>query len=293
MISQHMGKGRGRALGSGAALGTSPQRRVTHGSVRSCGRSGRSLVVPDVHFYLGQGDAIEWLGTLAAECVDLIVTDPAYESLEKHRAKGTTTRLSHSKSSSNDWFPIFPNTRFRELFAQIYRVLKRDSHFYMFCDQETMFVAKPLAEAAGFRFWKPLVWDKKQIGMGYHFRARYEFILFFEKGKRRLNDLGQPDVIECQRIRGGYPTEKPVAVNRILIEQSTRPGDIVLDPFMGSGSAGEAALRSGRGFIGCDLLERSVSIARERLSPLGGEAPRRSEFLAPQAPQRSLFREAM
>ena len=53
-----------------------------------------------------------------------------------------------------------------------------------------MFVAKPEAERAGFRFWKPLVWDKKTIGMGYHYRARYEFILFFEKGKRRLNDLG-------------------------------------------------------------------------------------------------------
>jgi hypothetical protein len=49
-----------------------------------------------------------------------------------------------------------------------------------------MFVAKPIGEAAGFHFWKPLVWDKKAMGMGYHYRARYEFVLFFEKGKPKL-----------------------------------------------------------------------------------------------------------
>ena len=45
--------------------------------------------------------------------------------------------------------------------------------------------------------------------MGYHYRSRYEFILFFEKGKRRLNDLGIADIIEAPRVHGGYPTEKP------------------------------------------------------------------------------------
>jgi DNA modification methylase len=109
---------------------------------------------------LAQLDAVEWLASLPAGSVDLLITDPPYESLEKHRAIGTTTRLKHSKASSNDWFSIFPNRRFPELFAAVHRVLKKNSHFYLFCDQETMFVAKPLAEQAGFKFWKPLVWDK-------------------------------------------------------------------------------------------------------------------------------------
>ena len=43
-----------------------------------------------------------WLRSLKAGSVDLLITDPAYESLEKHRAVGTTTRLAHSKASSND-----------------------------------------------------------------------------------------------------------------------------------------------------------------------------------------------
>ena len=200
---------------------------------------------------------------------DLVITDPPYESLEKHRAVGTTTRLKHSKASSNDWFDIFPNQRFPELFAEIHRVLAPDRHFYLFCDPETMFVAKPLAEAAGFRFWKPLIWDKRRIGMGYHYRARYECVLFFEKGKRKLSDLGVADIIEVPRVVGGYPAEKPAAVSQVLVTQSSSPGQVVLDPFTGSGSVGEAAVTAGRHFIGNDLCEEAVAVARKRLVQAG------------------------
>ena len=100
---------------------------------------------------------------------------------------------------------------FEELFTEVHRVLKRNTHFYLYCDPETMFVAKPIAEKVGFKFWKQIVWDKVAIGMGYHYRARYEFILFFEKGKRRPNDLGVADVITVPRIHRGYPAEKPPA----------------------------------------------------------------------------------
>jgi DNA modification methylase len=100
-------------------------------------------------FLLAQTDAVAWLRGLPAESVDLVVTDPPYESLEKHRAVGTTTRLKHSKASSNDWFAIFENARFPALFAELFRVLRRNRHLYLFCDAETMFAAKPVAEAAG------------------------------------------------------------------------------------------------------------------------------------------------
>jgi site-specific DNA-methyltransferase (adenine-specific) len=215
---------------------------------------------------VARGDAIDWLNGLSPNSVDLVITDPPYESLEKHRAIGTTTRLKHSKSSSNNWFKIFPNERFPALFKAIFRVLKNNSHLYLFCDQTTLFVIKPMAEAAGFTFWKPLVWDKKTIGMGYHYRARYEFILFFEKGKRKLNHLGIADVLECPRIVRGYPTEKPVMVSRTLIEQSSNIGETVIDPFAGSGSVGVAAIESGRYFLGNDIAEEAVQCARKRLA---------------------------
>jgi site-specific DNA-methyltransferase (adenine-specific) len=234
------------------SLALVPARKVVRGAPEE---------TPVVH-----ADATAWLSSLETESIDLVITDPPYESLERHRAVGTTTRLKHSKASSNDWFRIFPNARFPELFAELYRVLRRDTHLYLFCDQETMFVAKPIAEAAGFKFWKPLVWDKARIGMGYHYRSRYEFVLFFEKGKRRLLDLAIADILHAPRIVGGYPAEKPVSVSQVLIRQSTLPGQLVVDPFSGSASVGVAALGLGRRFAGADLCEEAVGIGNRRVT---------------------------
>lgn len=216
-------------------------------------------------FSLYNQDAVDWLKELDDASIDLLITDPPYESLEKHRKVGTTTRLKNSKASSNQWFEIFPNDRFEELFIEVYRVLKKNSHFYLFCDQETAFIVKPIAEKVGFKFWKPIVWDKMKIGMGYHYRARYEFILFFEKGKRKLNNLAVPDILAVPRIHRGYPTEKPVELMDILIKQSSSDGQKVCDPFMGAGSVGVSAIQLSRNFIGNDLNSEAVDITRERI----------------------------
>jgi site-specific DNA-methyltransferase (adenine-specific) len=234
-----------------------------------------------------QADAVTWLRGRAPQSADLVVTDSAYESLEKHRKIGTTTRLKHSAASSNDWFEIFPNARFPELFAELFRVLKKNTHCYFFCDQETAFVAKPIAEAAGFKFWKALIWDKgPSLGMGYHYRAQHELVLFFEKGKRKLHDLGISDVLRFPPVRGPrrneknpradyYPTEKPEGIAKVLIAQSTEPGALVLDPFMGAGSTGCAAVDLGRSFAGCDIAASAVKNAEARLTLRGISAMER------------------
>ena len=219
----------------------------------------------DLKYKIECSDAFNWLHKIDDNSVDLIITDPPYESLEKYRAIGTTTRLKISKGSSNQWFPIMSNDRFEELFSQFYRVLNNNRHFYLFCDVETMFVAKPIAEKVGFKFWKPLIWDKVRIGMGYHYRSRYENILFFEKGKRKLNDLSTADIITCRRVHRGYPTEKPVGISETLIKQSSLPNELIIDPFLGSGSVGEASLRNKRRFWGCDIKDDAIKIARHRL----------------------------
>lgn len=230
-------------------------------------------------------DAVDFLRRQPSESIDCIVTDPAYESLEKYRAVGTTTRLKHSKSSSNDWFPIFKNERFADFFVAAYAALKKNTHLYMYCDDETAYVVKPIAEAAGFKYWKRLIWDKMKIGMGYHYRAQCEYILFFEKGKRKIHNLGMPDIfdlkedpegyrIECARIQNGYPTEKPVWVSEKLVLQSTEPGEVVADPFMGSGSVGMAAVKHDRSFMGADVEMAAVTLAQTRLVALGEEKNR-------------------
>lgn len=221
---------------------------------------------------VSQVDAVTWLNSMAPESVDLIVTDPAYESLEKHRAKGTTTRLKVSAASSNEWFPIFKDVRFPELFAAMFRVLKKNTHCYVLCDQTTMFVAKPIAEAAGFVFRKALIWDKVTIGMGYSYRYRHEMILYLEKGKRRLNDLGIADILTFKRVRDGFPTEKPVELLEVLVQQSSQRGELVVDCFMGSGSTGVAALKNGRRFAGTDVSDSAVKRATERLAAVKEQA---------------------
>lgn len=203
-------------------------------------------------------DAFDWLRAQDSESVDLIVTDPPYESLEKYRSP--TSRLT-------SWFPVLPNAAFPEFFSEAYRILRPNSHLYFLCDSETMFAVKPMGEAAGFKFWKPLIWDKVHIGMGYHYRNSYEVALFFEKGKRKLNDLGIRDVLPHPRIvRARYPTEKPVPLLTVLIQQSTLPGEVVADPFCGSGSTGVAALSCDRLFAGCDLSPDAVTLTRSRLA---------------------------
>lgn len=222
----------------------------------------RAVVLFRNRMNLSQDDAVNWLSMLDSASVDLLITDPPYESLEKHRKIGTTTRLKVSKSSSNQWFEIFPNARFEELLREVYRVLKKNAHFYLFCDQETMFVIKPIAEKVGFRFWKPIIWDKVSIGMGYHYRARHEYILFFEKGKRKLNDLSIPDILTHKRVYRGYPTEKPVSLLEVLVAQSSREGELVVDPFFGSGSTLVAAKNLNRQCKGNDIS----SSAHEHIS---------------------------
>jgi site-specific DNA-methyltransferase (adenine-specific) len=214
-------------------------------------------------------DAVEGVRKLEDGSVNCIITDPAYESLEKYRAIGTTTRLKESEKSSNEWFAIFPNERFDEFFVECYRVLAKGSHLYMFCDDETSDIAKASMTSAGFHVWKRIVWDKMVMGMGYHYRAQYEFILFAEKGKRNLIDRGISDVMRCKRISNGYPTEKPVPLQKTLVLQSTEEGEVVLDPFCGSGSSGAAAVKLKRGYIGIDNSEKALGIAVKRIEAAG------------------------
>ena len=214
-----------------------------------------------------QLDAIEYMRTIPDKSVDLILTDPPYESLEKWRNIGTTTRLKKSKGSSNEWFHVFPNDRLEAFLVESKRIMKKNAHLYIHCDETTRDVLRPLIDKVGLKFWKSLVWHKMAIGMGYHWRATYEFILFIEKGKKKLNMLGLPDIFRIKRLKGPqyYPTQKPLELAKMIVENSTKEGDIVLDPFMGSGTTGVAAVKTGRIFWGCDMDEKAFQRSQERL----------------------------
>jgi site-specific DNA-methyltransferase (adenine-specific) len=67
----------------------------------------------------------------------------------------------------------------------------------------------------------------------------------------------------------GYPAEKPTALSEVLIRQSSGPGDVVVDPFLGSGSVGVAAVRLGRDFRGTDICDEALAISEARLRAEG------------------------
>ena len=124
--------------------------------------------------------------------------------------------------------------------------------------------------------------------MGYHYRARYEFVLFFEKGKRRLNDLSISDVLEFKRVRNGYPAEKPLELIQTLIMQSSEADELVLDPFFGSGTTMLASRRLGRAVWGTDTAHRAHQAAAERLAAEGYY-----EGASPSADQTNFLRQGL
>lgn len=224
---------------------------------------------------IDEADAVEFVSEIPRGVVDTFLTDPAYASLEKHRAKGTTTRLAQSKASSNPWFPIFPDERTLDLFEAMALALVPHGHMYVMCDPETEHMYRSVARATGLAWNNTLIWDKGRMGMGWSYRRTYECIVFLSKGKRRkLRNNSTQDVLRVPGLRGNdkYPTEKPVELFRPIVEASTDPGGLVVDPFLGSGSVAEAALSMGRRFAGCDIESRAVERARARVAQWTGDA---------------------
>src|SRR5437764_7147516 len=238
-------------------------------------------------------DAFDLLRSLSPESVDIVVTDPPYESLQIHRARGTPTRL------TTNWFTTVPNERLPELLREVYRVLRPDRHFYLFCDEVTADVIKQQQKvgaarlpnggrkcSCGFVYWKEIVWAKTTLdggrirgGTGYHFRAANERILFFEKGKRALNDLGIPDVLMAPRPGVPGPAVKPGAVVRTLIAQSSREEELVVDPFCGSGVTGVEARGLQRRFLLGDIDLAYLDPSLAEFAPAGATIARASEIL--------------
>jgi site-specific DNA-methyltransferase (adenine-specific) len=240
----------------------------------------------------GEGEisgALHALNQMSSDSVDLVITDPPYDTLEKWREMGTTTRLKESTSSSNAWFPTVPPAYLKDCFRQCYRVLKNNSHLYVMCDEETGDNMKPVLREIGFNLRKSIIWHKvgklKEFhcpscgtfvcahhtpgtpGMGYPYRSQWEMILLAEKGKRKPpEDKSVRNVLQVPWIKNktAYPTEKPVELLETLIKQSSFEGDLVLDPFAGSGSCGEAAFKQGRNFLGFDVEQKALDYFEAR-----------------------------
>ncbi len=184
------------------------------------------------------GDCFELLRQLPDESVDLVVTDPPYGiDYQSNRRVAREKLPKFANDVSLEWVAVWVD--------EIYRVLKQDTHFYCFIRFDTYPVFYSEI-ARRFDVKNCLIWVKNNHGSGDlngSYAPQYEMIVFAQKGKRHLNGKRDSDVMECDNVPSAqrfHSTQKPVELLRVLIEKSSDPGDIVLDPFAGTGSTGLA-----------------------------------------------------
>ncbi len=216
-------------------------------------------------------DAFLFLETLKSESVDMVFTDPPYWTLNKWRNVGTTTRLggNSDKEKQTGWFETIDSNELFQLICEIYRVLKNDRHAFIMCDGQTLKWILAYVEEAGFQYYKPLIWDKVSLGMGYHFRNRHEFIVMLDKGKnRKPKNLSLPDIFTFPMIKNGYPTEKPLPLVELFVEQFTESNELVIDPFFGGGSVPVSCQNLNRNFLGSDISDDAHKSTNEKLNKL-------------------------
>jgi site-specific DNA-methyltransferase (adenine-specific) len=216
---------------------------------------------------VSQQDCIAFLRGVGDETVDVIVTDPAYSGMNQHMRFGHGRIVGHyGKPDNARWFREFhddPET-YGVFLAECARVLRKDRHIYVMFDSYSLLSLGSLMRDH-FDVKGIIVWDKVSLGMGHHFRRRHEQIVFASKGKRPVSRRDLPDVWAVPRLRrAAYPAQKPVALFGLMLQASAYPGEVVCDPFVGSGSSAVAALRHGCSFIGADIENAAVHLTRER-----------------------------
>lgn len=158
---------------------------------------------------------------------------------------------------------------FSEWLPEIYRVLKNDTHCYIMINPRNLKELQQAAEKVKFQFQQLIVWDKGNATPNKYYLNAYELILMLRKGKaKNINVMGTKNILTIPNIirTKKHPTEKPAELMQILVENSTNPGDTVLDPFMGVGGVGVACKNCGRNFVGIEIDEKYYEVAEDRIN---------------------------
>ena len=204
------------------------------------------------------GDSTKTMQKLASSSVDLVFTDPPFAiALDKG---GVKAKEAWAGKVYDDEMQHVLNT-ISLVVKECYRILKDNRHMYIWFGIQHYQYLFDLLVQTGFNVNAvPCVWSKKggsgAGGSDYAYSSNYELCFFCMKGRRSLNKLGQPNVWEEPRLapqRKVHPTEKPTSLIRRCIEQSSNAGELVIDPFAGSGSTLIAGLECKRRVWGCEI----------------------------------------
>lgn len=220
-----------------------------------------------------QADCLEFMKTLPDSCVDLVVTDPPYNDLTMFGSSktGKGKHLGGHGWFANDQVPEDEfNLFFLSVLQELQRILKPNKHIYIFCNHKVVDRFKPMFMRY-FHYVNLLVWDKMIMGLGWSYRNQHELILLGSKGNNKIRVMSKSNILRFKRFvnnKGRHPTQKPESIISELISNSSQEGELVFDPFIGSGTTAVAALKLSRNFLGCELESKYIQMANYRLGQL-------------------------
>ena len=231
-------------------------------------------------FTLYCGDALEILPTITG--MDCLVSDPPYELTSGGCTEGGLhERIGGGYDNSGALFDDIPE--WSDFMPLLYACLRENAHCYTMADSKNQFEMQAQALAAGFRFHNLLYWDKGTCTPNRWYMKNAEYVGLFFKGKAfAINDCGSKQGIHVAQVdESQHPTEKPVLLMQHYIRNSTQPGETVIDPFMGTGTTGVAAIRAGRKFVGIEKDPRWFDVAVRRMQDCVAEMPKQTMDLFP------------
>lgn len=214
------------------------------------------------------GDARKLLREVPTGFVDLIVTDPPYSTISGGSGPSDTHQRPSGMLAANDG-KIFQHNeiKFREYFHDLFRVLKDPGHLYLMVNFLNLEEALTELRRHGFQVHNLLVARKQNATPNRWYMKNVEYVIFARKGAAfQINNCGSMTCHDWVNPVGHktHPTEKSVDLMRLYIENSSQPGQVVLDPFMGTGATAVAARESGRSFIGFESDVTFYQIACNR-----------------------------
>ncbi|MEZ5852962.1 MAG: site-specific DNA-methyltransferase [Hyphomicrobiaceae bacterium] len=249
------------------------------------------------------GDSLKRLKELPDKSVDLVFADPPYNlQLDRELLRPNNTIVD---GVDDDWdkFGSFADyDRFsRQWLAECQRVLKPDGAIWVIGSYHNIFRLGVALQDLGFWLQNDVVWRKVNPMpnfRGKRFTNAHETLIWAGRDRKSRVTFNYEAMKACnddlqmrsdwlfpicsgqERLKddGGrkaHPTQKPEALLHRIILATTRPGDVVLDPFFGTGTTGAVAKRLGRRFVGIERDPDYVKAAEERIQrvqPLGGDA---------------------
>lgn len=207
------------------------------------------------------GDCLELLKTIPTKSVDLVLTDPPY-NINLVPQRGTTSAIEGDNMSGED-FTAFLTDVFRECF----RVLKDDRSLISFMGWQTVSSFERALLGAGYKIKSMPIWVKNNFGIGYYTRPQYEPMYLCFKGTPETPERPISDVLQYPKVNKQiHSCQKPVELLSKLISTFSKEGDVILDPFIGSGTTAVSAIKTGRHFVGMEIAPDCFQQASERVS---------------------------